>query len=238
MKFDSLVSHLNDLFLPVLTESLEQDPYYQMIGLFKDIVKSFEDSDKGITGLQEILKSYFQKKIEVRNISKDKEDEAKEQLFLLQDDVIAAIRSVFIPWDKKRFEADRLSAKQDYRDAVYSDRIDKALEVGAIERGLNQSEMNRPVVKDGFLEFLRMTFKTQKILPLVSSKPLSHQLSGNKKALFDEFKKYNNTRDESLKKKLEVKFLEMLPEPLKGKFQSFVSGDITERDMVEAIRLH
>jgi hypothetical protein len=237
MKFDSLVSHLNDLFLPVLTESLEQDPYYQMIGLFKDIVKSFEDSDKGITGLQELLKNYFQKKIEVRNVSIDKEDEAKEQLFSLQDDVIDTIRGVFIPWDKKRFEADKLSAGEKHIDAEYSDRIDKALEVGAIEKGMNRSEMNRPVVKDSFLEFLRMVFKTQKILPLVSSKPLAHQLSGNKKVLFDEFKRFNNTRDESLKKKLETKFMQMLPSPLKDKFQSYVSGDITERDMVEAIRL-
>ena len=233
MNFASLYEHLVDLFGDVLNEGLTQDPYYQTHQLYKDIVKSFEESNEGMNGLQRLLHDYFQMKIEKR----DSED--RDELNALQDSSLEKIKSIFIPWDEKRFEkekSDKVDPESEYSNAEYEDRIDKALEVQAIERGKDRSEINTPIIKDAFLEMLRTVFKTVKAAPL-NTKSLQHQLTGEKSELFNKFKAYLKQNDELKKFKLELELKKIMPESLKGKFQQFIDGEITERDIAEAIRL-
>lgn len=233
MNFTSLYEHLVDLFGDVLNEGLTQDPYYQTHQLYKDIVKSFEESGEGMNGLQGLLHDYFQMKIEKR----DSED--RDELNDLLDSSIEKIRSVFIPWDEKRFEkekSDKVDPESEYSNAEYEDRIDKALEVQAIERGKDRSEIDSPLIKDAFLEMLRTVFKTVKAAPLKDSKPLSQQLSGEKGDLLNKFKEYTKQRDQLKQLKMQLKLKEIMPDSLKDQFQKYIEGDITERDMVEAIR--
>lgn len=233
MNFSSLYEHLVDLFGDVLNEGLTQDPYYQTHQLYKDIVKSFEESGEGIKGLERLLHDYFQMKIEKR----DSEDQS--ELDSLRDDTVEKVRSVFIPWDENRFakeKADKVDSESQHANAEYEDRIDKALEVQAIERGRDRSEINTPIIKDAFLEMLRTVFKTVKAAPL-NTKSLQHQLTGEKGELFNKFKAYIKQNDELKKFKLELELKKIMPEALKGKFQQFIDGEITERDIAEAIRL-
>lgn len=233
MNFSSLYEHLVDLFGDVLNEGLTQDPYYQTHQLYKDIVKSFEESGEGIKGLERLLHDYFQMKIEKR----DSED--RSELDSLRDDTVEKVRSVFIPWDEKRFakeKADKVDSESQHANAEYEDRIDKALEVQAIERGKDRSEINTPIIKDAFLEMLRTVFKTVKAAPL-NTRSLQHQLTGEKGELFNKFKAYVKQNDELKKFKLELELKKIMPESLKGKFQQFIDGEITERDIAEAIRL-
>jgi len=233
MNFASLYEHLVDLFGDVLNEGLTQDPYYQTHQLYKDIVKSFEESNEGMNGLQRLLHDYFQMKIEKR----DSED--RDELNALQDSSLEKIKSIFIPWDEKRFEkekSDKVDPESEYSNAEYEDRIDKALEVQAIERGKDRSEIDTPLIKDAFLEMLRTVFKTVKAAPLKDSKPLSQQLSGEKGDLLNKFKEYTKQRDQLKQLKMQLKLKEIMPDSLKDQFQKYIEGDITERDMVEAIR--
>lgn len=233
MNFSSLYEHLVDLFGDVLNEGLTQDPYYQTHQLYKDIVKSFEESGEGIKGLERLLHDYFQMKIENR----DSED--RSELDSLRNDTVERVRSVFIPWDEKRFakeKADKVDSESQHANAEYEDRIDKALEVQAIERGKDRSEINTPIIKDAFLEMLRTVFKTVKAAPL-NTRSLQHQLTGEKGELFNKFKAYVKQNDELKKFKLELELKKIMPESLKGKFQQFIDGEITERDIAEAIRL-
>jgi len=233
MNFPSLYEHLVDLFGDVLNEGLTQDPYYQTHQLYKDIVKSFEESGEGIKGLERLLHDYFQMKIEKR----DSED--RSELDSLRDGTVEKVRSVFIPWDEKRFakeKADKVDSESQHANAEYKDRIDKALEVQAIERGKDRSEIDTPIIKDAFLEMLRTVFKTVKTAPL-NTKSLQHQLTGEKSELFNKFKAYVKQNDELKKFKLELELKKIMPESLKVKFQQFIDGEITERDIAEAIRL-
>lgn len=246
MKFDILVSRLNSLFDEfIVSEGLEQDPQHDLFELFKDIVISFEESDQGLTGVQEMLRKYFQLKYEFRGVNPNaepvKKQELESELHDLQDTLISSFKKVFIPWDKKRFAAEKQAGARKYDDAVYEDRIDKALEVIAIERGSDRSEINFPSIKDGFLELARVLFKSRKITALgtlATSKPLSHQLSGEKKIYFDKFREFVRTNDPIRKPKLQERLMKLLPEPLKNLFNDFLEGKITENKMVEAIRIY
>jgi hypothetical protein len=232
----------------VLNEGLTQDPFYGTGQLYKDIVKSFEESGEGINGLQRLLRDYFQMKIEKR----DSEDQS--ELNSLRDDTIEKIRSVFIPWDEKRFakeKADKVDPESEYANAEYKDRITKALQLQVINKRAESEnkkgaeieinkgaeiEINTPMIKDAFLEKLRTVFKTVKVAPL-NTKSLQHQLTGEKSELFNKFKAYVKQNDELKKFKLELELKKIMPESLKGKFQQFIDGEITERDIAEAIRL-
>jgi len=83
---------------------------------------------------------------------------------------------------------------------------------------------------------LRTVFKTVKAAPLKDSKPLSQQLSGEKGDLLNKFKEYTKQRDQLKQLKMQLKLKEIMPDSLKDQFQKYIEGDITERDMVEAIR--
>lgn len=233
MNFSSLYEHLVDLFGDVLNEGLTQDPSYGAGQLYEDIVKSFEESGEGINGLQRLLHDYFQMKIEKR----DSED--KSELNSLRDRTIKKIRDVFIPWDEKRFakeKADKVDPESEYASAEYKDRITMALELQVIGKKMQKSEIESHIIKDAFLVRLSTVFKTVKAASF-NTKSLQHQLTGEKRELIDKFKAYVKQNDELKKFKLELELKKIMPESLKGKFQQFIDGEITERDIVEAIRL-
>jgi hypothetical protein len=250
MNFASLYEHLVDLFGDVLNEGLTQDPYYQAHQLYKDIVKSFEESGEGMNGLQRLLHDYFQMKIEMKDLAglTDEQKLKKLKAFnTLQDNTIKKeIKSVFIPWDKKRFEkekSDKVDPESEYSNAEYEDRINKALEVQAIERGKDRSEIDSPLIKDAFLEMLRTVFKTVKAAPLQHSKPLSQQLSGEKGVLLKKFKEYTKEKDKLKKLKHLEQLKKIMPDSLKDIFQRYLDGDdddvkendVKENDIVKAI---